>query len=102
MFLIEDKSDKIFLIRNSENDTYNIIEEILINDYSHFIEISEININQIIDKNDNIHDIDYKQLNEEDIDIDIEKTNSSLDNVSLKYHLKGIEENETYSTIIDF
>ena len=90
LIFIDDKNNETLLRRNSENDLYSINDASKFIENMDFIEVSETNY--IIDNSDFINndnnDIEYKPLNEDDFDID--NTNSSLNNDSLKYYLKGI------------
>ena len=98
---LDEKNNDIFLRRISENDTF---ETSFIEDSIDIIDFSDTNhidgISDIINNDDNDDSI-YSPLNEDDLEIDnINQT--SNDDDSFKYILKGIEENATHSTIIDF
>ena len=83
----EDKKSGILLRKNSEFDSDNIEET---NDLNH----------SNVDKNNNNNTDEFDYINGEE---ELEEENSySLNNDSIKYIFKGIEENETFSNITDF
>ena len=92
---LEEENDEIYLRRMSENDTD---DSSFINDINDISDLSDIS--DIINKNDTNDDFFYEPLS--DNDLEIENINSSSYDDSIKYNLKGIEENETYSTITDY